>query len=79
MRRQDKLHMDEPTDPGVHAKKNKAPYPQPAKTTNAGKPASDTADPAESDPKAPHDRGASEDGEHVDAVEDMQKKLRKGG
>jgi hypothetical protein len=52
MRRQDKINMHDPKDAGVHAKKTKAPFPQPAKTTNAGDTAVENKNAGPAEPKA---------------------------
>jgi len=53
MRRQDKTDMHDPKDAGVHAKKTKAPFPQPAKTTNAGDVTGGKQKPGPGEPNAP--------------------------
>ena len=53
MRRQDKIDMHDPKDAGVHVKKTKAPFPQPAKTTNAGDTSVEKKATGPAEPKAP--------------------------
>lgn len=69
------LKMGDPSDRELRSAKGKRPYPRPAKVKVAGKPQDDTQDPAEADPKAPHDRGVAKGDNYERGIESARRKV----
>jgi hypothetical protein len=71
--------MRDPADKDIHRKEGIDPYPVPRKTEEASQPEADTADPARTDPDAPHDRGTAPSGGYTTGVDAMKNKLKEEG
>jgi hypothetical protein len=71
-KRQSGPGMRDPTDRELHRPEGRDPYPMPRKGARKVEEAEDDlADPADTDPDAPHDRGVMEDGEYLSARDQM--------
>jgi hypothetical protein len=78
IKRRSEPGMRDPTDKELHKREGRDPYPTPQKgARDAEEPQYDLADPADTDPDAPHDRGVMENDEYLSARDQMDKEIGK--
>ena len=80
MPRQSEPDMRDKADKDIHTREGRDPYPSPRKgVAKADRPEDDTADPADLDPAAPHDRGVVENDKWRDGIDDAARQLAESG